>query len=116
MGGAMAKAANKSMYKVTFMSRNEVYEVYARAVYAADLYGFVAVEDLQFNEADRVVVDPSEERLQHEFAGVRRFFVPMHAIMRIDEVSERGEAKIRALPDKVVEFPSPIYTKTKDGK
>jgi hypothetical protein len=31
-------------------------------------------------------VDPSEERLRHEFEGVQRFHVPLHSVIRIDEV------------------------------
>ena len=102
----------EALYKITFMSRNEVYELYAENVYEADLYGFVAIEGLRFNDAERVVIDPSEERLRTEFENVRRFFVPMHAVMRIDEVNEQGTAKIRDLPGKIVSFPHPVYTKT----
>lgn len=108
------KDKSEPLYKVSFMSRNEVYEVFAENVYAADLYGFVAIEGLRFNESKRVVIDPGEERLRNEFEGVRRFFVPMHAVMRIDEVDKQGTAKIREFSDKVVDFPQPIYTKTTD--
>ena len=39
-----------------------------------------------------VVVDPTEEKLQTEFAGVDATHIPMHSIVRIDQVAKRGAA------------------------
>jgi hypothetical protein len=49
-----------------------VYEIYARRVSHGAIFGFVEVEGLLFGERSSVVVDPAEERLQAEFAGVER--------------------------------------------
>jgi hypothetical protein len=43
------------------------------------------------------VVDPSEEHLKAEFTGVARTYLPMHAIIRIDEVEKEGHGKITAV-------------------
>ena len=40
------------------------------------------------------VVDPSEEKLKTEFEGVKRTHVPVHAVVRVDEVDKHGVAKI----------------------
>ena len=37
----------------------------------------------------QVVVDPTEEKLKSEFTGVKRSFIPMQAIIRIDEVEKK---------------------------
>lgn len=42
----------------------------------------------------KVVIDPSQERLEREFDGVRRTHVPLHAIVRIDEVKKEGVGRI----------------------
>ncbi len=84
----------KQIFKVIFVNQNQVYEIYARQVYQGDLYGFVAVEDFVFGEASAIVVDPAEERLKAEFGNVKRSFLPMHAIIRIDQVERRGAARI----------------------
>ncbi len=42
-----------------------------------------------------MVVDPSEERLKVEFNDVKRTYIPMHSVFRIDEVSKQGVAKVR---------------------
>ncbi len=76
------------------MNRNEVYEIYAKHVFQGDLYGFVVAEDFIFGENTTIVIDPSEEKLKSEFAGVKRSFIPMHEIIRIDQVEKRGVAKV----------------------
>ncbi|WP_156504284.1 DUF1820 family protein, partial [Oleiphilus sp. HI0066] len=48
-------------------------------------------------------VDPSEEKLKSEFAGVTRTYVPMNAIVRIDEVEQCGVPKVK--PSQVAQFP-----------
>ena len=86
--------SEKHIYKITFFNQEQVYEIYAKHVYQGDMYGFVIVEDLVFGEKSSIVVDPSEEKLRSEFAGVNRSFIPMHEIIRIDQVKKRGIAKI----------------------
>ncbi|MCB1037312.1 MAG: DUF1820 family protein, partial [Acidobacteria bacterium] len=78
------------MYKVIFHDRGKVFEIFARQVSHSALIGFVEVEELVFGETSRLVVDPSEERLQREFEGVRRTFIPIHSVVRIDEVQKQG--------------------------
>jgi hypothetical protein len=85
----------KNRFRITFINQGKVYEVFARSVYQEEFYGFVTVEGLLFGERTQVVVDPSEERLRTEFEGVQRFHVPLHSLVRIDEVAEVGSARIR---------------------
>ena len=92
------------IYKVTFLTQGKVYELFVKQVYQSDLYGFIEVEDYVFNERSQVLVDPSEERLKTEFTGVRRSFIPMQAIIRIDEVEKSGVSKI-SNGDTVSPFP-----------
>ena len=106
------------IYRIIFYNEGKVYEIYARQVYQGELYGFIEVEDLLFGEKSSVVVDPSEEKLQSEFAGTSRTYIPMHAIVRIDEVEKQGVSKISAPSSKgsnVTMFPSPIYTPHNDS-
>lgn len=104
----------KRLYKVIFFNQGEIYEIYARQVSQGGLYGFVEVEDLVFGEKTQIVVDPSEERLKKEFAGVQRFFLPMHAVVRIDEVEKEGPSRITGEAQEgqsnVSTFPVPLYT------
>lgn len=86
--------ATQRLYRVTFTSQGNVYEIYAKNVGSAGLLGFVEISNLVWSQKSAVVIDPGEDRLKHEFAGVKRFFVPMHAVVRIDEVDREGAAKV----------------------
>ena len=101
------------IYKVSFVNQDKVYEIYARQIAQGHLYGFIEIEQLVFGEKSTVLVDPSEERLKTEFADVSRTYIPMHAIIRIDEVEKEGTSKIIAMSEdgKIAQFP--VYTPTK---
>ena len=105
-------ADDARIYKVAFLSQGEVWEIYARQVSQGGLFGFIEVEGLSFGDASKVVVDPSPERLEREFEGVERSYIPMHAVLRIDEVAEEGAGRITRLEGDgtVTPFPTPIYT------
>jgi hypothetical protein len=109
--------ASNTLYKVVFMNQGQVYEVYARSVGQGSLFGFVEVEELIFGERSSVVVDPSEEKIKTEFTGVKRTYLPMHSIIRIDEVDKQGTSKISKLEGgNVTQFPIPVYTPGEGGK
>jgi hypothetical protein len=94
----------KELYKVAFLNKGQVYEVYCQGVYQSDLWGFIEIEDLVFGERSQMVVDPGEEKLKTEFSGVKRSFIPLQAIIRIDEVEKEGVATI-SKGDNVAPFP-----------
>jgi len=83
------------IYKVIFINQNQVFELYAKQIYQSDLYGFIEVEEYLFGERSGILVDPAEEKLKTEFAGVKRSYIPMHSIVRIDEVEKEGTVRIR---------------------
>jgi hypothetical protein len=106
----------KQIYKVIFASQGKVYEIYAKSVAQGGLFGFIEVEGLLFGERSKVVVDPSEEALQQEFSGVARIYIPMHSVLRIDQVEKRGASTIHSVTEssgKIMPLPAPIYTPVK---
>ena len=100
------------LHKIIFFNRGQIYEVYARQIYQSDLYGFIEMEELVFGERSQTVVDPSEEKLKNEFEGVTRSYIPMHAILRIDEVAKEGVASITEAKggSNIAPFPAPVFT------
>jgi len=90
--------AKKQLYKVIFYNKDKVYEVFARQIYQSELYGFIEIEEIVFGERNQLVVDPNEEKLKTEFDSVVRSYVPLHAIVRIDEVEKEGVAKMSDFP------------------
>ncbi|MFP4207689.1 MAG: DUF1820 family protein [Wenzhouxiangella sp.] len=84
------------MFKVIFHNQNKVYELFCRKVEGSEMaYGFVELVDLIFEGDDGLVIDPTEERLRAEFADVERIHLPMHAVIRVEQVRKRGACAIR---------------------
>lgn len=100
----------KKVYKVIFQNEGKLYEIYAKSVGPSSMLGFIEVEGLLFGEHSTIVVDPSEERLRTEFGDVERTYIPMHAVVRIDQVTTRGAAKISTVSkdSNVRRFPTPL--------
>jgi len=111
---------SKSVYRVLFRNQENLYELYARKVGQGALFAFVEVEEILFGNRGGVLVDPSEERLKSEFAGVKRTYIPLQAVVRIDEVEKEGSNKIVAIgtaQGNVTHFPMPPGTLgSKPGK
>ena len=101
-------ASRQEIYRITFLNKGKVYELFARQVYQSELYGFIEIEQSPFDERSQVVVDPGEEKLKNEFQDVKRSFIPLQAIIRIDEVEKTGVAKISS-GDNVMPFPIPGF-------
>lgn len=108
----------ETIYRINFVNQGEVYEVYAKSVSQGGLFGFVEIDGLVFGERSKLLIDSSEERLKTEFEGVTRFFVPLHSVLRIDEVEKAGRGRISSGDGKVAAFPIPIMTPggSKGGK
>jgi hypothetical protein len=103
--------AASHIFKVMFVNQGKVYEIYARKVSHGNLFGFIEVEELVFGERSSVVVDPSEEKIKAEFHDVKRTYLPLHSVLRIDEVKKQGVSKVVPLEtSNVSQFPMPIYT------
>lgn len=103
--------AASHIFKIMFVNQGKVYEIYARKVHHGNLFGFIEIEELVFGERSSVVVDPGEERVKGEFEGVKRTWLPLHSVLRIDEVKKQGVSKITALEGgNVAQFPGPIYS------
>jgi len=103
--------AASHIFKVVFVNQGKVYEIYARKVSHGSLFGFIEVEELVFGERSAVVVDPSEEKVKAEFEGVKRTYLPLHSVLRVDEVRQQGVSKVSTFEgSNVTPFPVPLYT------
>jgi hypothetical protein len=100
-----------TIWRIVFVNQGRTLEIYADQVKSADVFGFVEVAGLRFGQRSELLVDPGSEQLEREFAGVSRTLVPMHSIVRLDEVTEEGPARVRGeakAGDNVHLFP--LYT------
>lgn len=99
--------AKKRLYRVAFLHHGKVYELFCEGVTSSGLWGFIEISGMVFDSADSVVVDPTEEKLRDEFDGVEVLHVPMHSVLRVEEVRAKGQAVIRDREsgEKVTPFP-----------
>ena len=104
--------SKKPIYKVIFHNQGKIYEIYARNVQQGAIFGFIEIEKLVFGENNALVVDPTEENLKSEFNHVTRTYIPMHSVVRIDEMDKQGTAKVTDFDDDGKNImPFPLYTK-----
>jgi hypothetical protein len=101
----MATSKQDHLYRVVFVNQDKVYEVFVKNVYQSDMWGFIQIEDFVFGNRSDLLVDPSEEKLKQQFAEVNRSYIPMQAIIRIDEVKKEGVSKITDAKGNVTQFP-----------
>ncbi|MBL0680318.1 DUF1820 family protein [Aeromonas dhakensis] len=102
---------SNALYRVQFICHNERYEVYVREVSQGQLFGFIEIANFVWDNHTALIVDPSHEKLKSEFADVTRTMIPMHHVLRVDQVRKQGAARITELGNNVSPFPGPIYTK-----
>ena len=104
---------NKSIYKIQFHNNGQLYELYAHEISQSSMYAFVEIGDIIFGEWSNLLVDPAEEKLKAEFGQVKRTYIPMQSVIRIDEVEKEGTSKIldsdvsSAVGNNVSTFPGP---------
>lgn len=106
--------ASKPIYRVVFHNQGEVWELYARDIFQSDLWGFIEVETFVFEDTSKLVVDPSGEKLRRTFDGVNRSYIPLNAVVRIDEVEREGTPKAVKAEGKVAEFPRMLNLPPRD--
>lgn len=105
-------------YRVMFTQQEKQYEIHAKYISEEGLMGFIEVEELVFDDTKSpLLVDPKEEKIANEFKGVERFYIPMHNIIRIDEVElpwmKKGSGSDRSHNNNVSTFPRNRATRRK---
>lgn len=91
---------NKAVFRIQFRHQDQLIELYAHGVGQSDMMAFIEVSELIFDNKTEVLIDPSEEKLKAEFTDVKSTYIPIHSIIRIDEVEKIGINKIRPLDKK----------------
>ncbi len=108
--------SSKRIYKVIFNNQGSIYEIYAREVSQGSMYAFIEVSEIIFGERSKLVLDPAEEKLKTEFSGVEKTFIPMHAVIRIDQVDKEGLSKVTDSKGKNTVTPFPLPYPPSGGK
>ena len=107
--------SKNNIYRISFFNQGSIYELYAKKVNHDALFGFVELSDFIFGAPSSLVVDPSVERMKTEFENVKKTFIPLHSVLRIDEVEKESVSKMKDIPSSkggsnIAHFPMPVYT------
>ena len=90
---------NQIKYHVVFVQKDLVCELDAMYISEESLMGFVELDEIisapHNNEASSV--DPKKEEYMRKFKGVKRTYIPMHNILRIDEIDMSPGDKINPI-------------------
>jgi hypothetical protein len=84
----------KSTFRIQFHNNNKIYELYAHEVGQSHMGGFIEIGQIIFGDHSKLLIDPAEEKLKHEFANVKHTYIPHFAVIRIDEVDRCGKSRI----------------------
>ena len=91
----MAKPEMEELLRSAFLNHGKVSELLCTGVCSRGLWGFVEVSGLDFGATNALVVDPTEERMRDEFDGVEVLHLPLHSVLRVEQVKNKGQAVIR---------------------
>jgi hypothetical protein len=86
--------SKKSTFRIQFHNHNKIYELYAHQVSQSQMGGFIEVGEIIFGEHSKLLIDPAEEKLKHEFGNVKQTYIPHFSVIRIDEVERSGKNRI----------------------
>lgn len=110
------------LYKVVYLHQSQVQEVVVKQIYTSDLYGFIEIEEFALDYDQSLIVDPAKEKLQQEFSQVRRSYIPIQHILRIDEVvlpADKSEKEVlveAGKKNKQMLFHLPLVSETRPKK
>lgn len=78
-------------FRVMFTQRDQLCELYAKQLAESDMYGFIVIEELVLPPLLPSQKEAGETRQPNEFEDVIRTYLPVHSIVRIDEVEKVDE-------------------------
>jgi hypothetical protein len=111
----MSKPDNEKLYRIAFLNHGKVYELFCTGVCTSGLLGFIEVSGLELGDKDSLVVDPTEEKMRDEFDGVEVLHLPLHSVLRVEQVKKKGQLVIREREsgEKVTPFPAQPGSRTR---
>lgn len=92
------------VYRVHYAKEKEpLCEILARQVGPADILGFIEISDFVAPRPSGRILRPDADRVEREFEGVRRTFVPISDVRRIDAIDDSA-MRVESSALKVVEL------------
>jgi hypothetical protein len=81
------------IYRTVFTHLDQVYTLYSKGVSEETLVGFIEVDSILSVSQDYLMSTETPENsfslYIHQMEGIKRTYVPMHAVVRVDEMTRQ---------------------------
>lgn len=85
----------KKLFRIDFINaEKENLSIYASKVNPSSFLGLIEVADIVFMDTSDIILNPQDDKVKKEFKNVERTFLPLNAIIRIDEVLIEKETPV----------------------
>ncbi len=85
----------KKLYKIHFLDEGKNKNiVYANKVNPSSFLGLIELSDIVFLDTSEILITPDDDKIRKEFQDVERTFLPINAIIRIDEIVLENETPV----------------------
>jgi len=91
------KNSKKNIFRVHFQTEERSYSLLARSVKEAELFGFIEVSEIIFEDTDRLIITPEDEALRKEFAKTESISIPHQYMRRIDLLADDDDIGVSYL-------------------
>lgn len=79
--------ATDLIFRVKFTEHNETFVVFCKFISEESLVGFLELDEIFIPESALTEDDsPAMDALKKDLSGVQRMYLPLHVIIRVDEV------------------------------
>ncbi|MDY6821978.1 MAG: DUF1820 family protein [Deferribacterota bacterium] len=86
---------NKKLYRIIFANeKKEVMQLHANEVNPTSFLGLIEVSDIVFIDSSDIIVTPEDDKVRKDFKDVKKTYIPINYIIRIDEVSFKEETPV----------------------
>ncbi len=81
----MPARKSDTIYRVYYAKKGEpLCEIHARSVGPSDMLGFIEVSSFVTPRSTSKIIRPGVDRVEQEFAGVEKTYIPISDIRRVD--------------------------------
>lgn len=94
---------SEPLYKVKFLQQNEVVELVVRYISEESLMGFIELEEIVFQSGKETHF--TRDEYKEEFSGLDRCYLPLHTLLRIDELNNSSSSSTKDKVDNVRRLP-----------
>ena len=90
-------AGKSPIYRVHFQTEDRNYSLLTRSVKESELFGFIEISEIIFEDINRLIISPEDEALRKEFAKVESISIPHQYLRRIDRLSDSDDVGVSYL-------------------